>query len=116
MKSLYPVLGPGLGSSFSDALRKHRGALVGQPVLSNSHFLDDHCGYNMLCISREEIKDSSGKLDKLPFLFLHAQEEPVLHEFLNELEVEAVIIRPDRYVLASAVNQNEIKELLSIQL
>jgi 3-(3-hydroxy-phenyl)propionate hydroxylase len=116
MKSLYPVLGLGLGSNFSDSLKKHRGTIAGQPVLSNSHLLDDFCGYNTLCISREEIKGSSGKIDNLPFLCLDAQEEPILNEFLNELEVEAVIIRPDRYVLASARNENEIKKLLTIRL
>ena len=115
MKSLYPVLGPGLGSKFPDSLKKHRGTIAGQPVLSKSHLLDDFCGYNMLCISREKIKDSFGKIDKLPFLCVDAEEEPVLHEFLNELKVEAVIIRPDRYILASARNRNEIKKLLSIR-
>ena len=46
---------------------------------------------------------------------MDAQSEPALDAILSALQVNAVLVRPDRYILATAVSDAEITALASLE-
>ncbi|MEM7464531.1 MAG: bifunctional 3-(3-hydroxy-phenyl)propionate/3-hydroxycinnamic acid hydroxylase [Pseudomonadota bacterium] len=93
MESIQSSLGPGLGSG-SDPLR---GRLFPQFKLSNGLMSDDFVGTNAF-IARKNGADDS----EIGLRVLTGKREPALMAVLDKLQTDEVIVRPDRYILASA--------------
>ena len=48
-------------------------------------------------------------------VFMDAKSEPALDAILSALQVNAVLVRPDRYILATAVSDAEITALAGLE-
>ena len=120
MKSIAPKLGKGLAVQ----INKHVGTLFPQPKLRNvsEHpvLFDDHCGYAASLLISSELKGSLSneqaallnKFRKEGLCILSTASEPHLANILERLALKAVLIRPDRYILATANDSQEFQTLL----
>lgn len=100
MKSLDLGLGPGLGRTEDP----NRGKLFPQPVLDSDSRMDDVVGYAPLMVLDSECVP----LDGMPSIAtLDVCREPGLRSALEVLNASAVLVRPDRYVLASVLRSGE---------
>ena len=104
MKSLTIGLGEGLNSG------PHGGALFAQPRLADGRMMDDVAGYAATLIVdaslAAEVKAPQG------LTVLTTKDLPGASELLANLQVVAVVVRPDRYILATAANAGEIPALI----
>jgi 3-(3-hydroxy-phenyl)propionate hydroxylase len=107
MKSISPALGEADFFKFFTRTTKAAGQLLEQPFLRNGFRMDDENGYNAVLISRE-----MPQYDAFPVLSVEL-EKSVL-PLLDKLGVHSVLLRPDRYVLATAKDANETKELCDL--
>lgn len=105
MQSIAPRLGAGLAAGCSD----HTGALFPQPRLVTGHALDDLCGYRPLLITRLDMQRC---VEGAGFDVLLARDEPDVCSCLDELATDAVLVRPDRYILGTANTPDELNALL----
>jgi 3-(3-hydroxy-phenyl)propionate hydroxylase len=108
-KSILPPLGPscllpGMGQPGDPT-----GQLFPQPRLSDGRLLDDAVGYAPVLLSLEPLKGA-----RLPHL--DGQAHPEIAQALRELGVAAAILRPDRYVGASARTQADVARLARMDL
>ena len=110
LKSIVPKLGPGLGVESST----HSGNWCGQPLLQNGVRLDDHVGYRAVLLANPQLidhtKQHDGTLSELRVL--STKDEPELRSLVNSLDVQAILLRPDRYILGTAANTAELALLL----
>lgn len=111
MRSIYPILGEGVGSTLPDNMIHHRGLIVSQPKLMDSVYFDDKYGYNHIFISRVAVDINRSKDTQEPFVFITTQNESSLEELLNDLGTNAVLIRPDRHIIGTASSVKEIELL-----
>lgn len=107
MESIQSSLGPGLGSG-SDPLR---GKLFPQFKLSNGLMLDDFVGANAF-IARKNGADDT----EIGLRVLTGKREPALKTILDEMQTDEVIVRPDRYILASACKKLSANKRLKKEL
>jgi len=112
MRSIYPILGTGVGSTLPANMIRHRGLIISQPKVIDSVYFDDKYGYNHIFISRVAVDINISKDTQVPFVFITTQNVSSLEELLNDLGANAVLIRPDRYIIGTANSAKEI-ELLS---
>lgn len=111
MTSIHPLLGPGLEGGWIGP----RGLVAPQPTLNDGTRLDDHVGYNFVALMR------GGFRRALPKSLLSAMRDidivsapdlsSALEDWLDEIGAEAVMVRPDRYVLGAARNVTEMQTL-----
>jgi len=114
MASIAPALGPsGLGDLLAEKDSPHRGRLFAQPKLSDGRRLDEVIGYGPALILREQLaqKPLSEIGSKLPTIV--ASEHPELLQQLDEQSINAVLIRPDKYIAATANTAVEIARLVA---
>ena len=124
MASITPCLGEAGARCFDLPNSPQCGKLFGQPSLGQPVIktdqlkkqpsdapqkLDDCAGYRPVLIARKPLK-SAWIAGQGP-LFLDAQTHPALSAALDSLGVNAVLIRPDRYILATATSDLEISAL-----
>ncbi|MEX0347049.1 MAG: bifunctional 3-(3-hydroxy-phenyl)propionate/3-hydroxycinnamic acid hydroxylase [Rhizobiaceae bacterium] len=112
MESISPPLGDGLGSSTDP----WRGTLFPQPVLSDGKRMDDHCGYSPALIAdRKLLNDIPDGLRQRfsGICIIDASGSEAAMGWLSEAERKAVLIRPDRYVFATASTQAGLQTALS---
>lgn len=104
MESLVSELGPGLGSG------PHRGRLFGQPKLSDGRLMDDVIGYAPVLIADAGLLGDT----QIPsgLAVMSPEEELNVAGELNELGVRGVLLRPDRYIMATANNGAELRQIL----
>ena len=104
MASILPGLGPGL-SDLEDPLA---GQVFPQPRMPDGSRMDDAIGYRPALLVRQEMASSleplQPKLDAKGIVPLIAPEGSPLAEELSRLDTEAVLLRPDRYVLGIEPN------------
>ncbi len=100
MSTIKPKLGPGLGS----VKDKNRGKIFPNLNLKNN-LIDSYFDLDLLLITKEICKiNLIQKLSGEEFIFLK--------EVLNKLGSEAIIVRPDRYILSSTSNKNGIEDFV----
>lgn len=105
---------PRLGSEsplFDCPASPHTGQLFGQPALADGTLLDDTCGYAPILLHRGELSTPVPSRDAGAMAALSADGNPALIAALDELDAAAVLIRPDRYIAASARTDAEIAAL-----
>lgn len=102
IQSIAPRLGPGLAVGWTDPAQR----IAPQPTLSDGRRADDVAGYGYALFTRAGLAMPS---DCNVAVIADAAVLP----WLDELGVEAVMVRPDRYVLGAARNQAELRDLLA---
>jgi 3-(3-hydroxy-phenyl)propionate hydroxylase len=108
MRSIAPELGDSDLGGFGQSKTPHRGLVFAQPKLSDGQLMDDLIGYGPALITRVPLLKSTD------FPTLSAADNPQIVTSLDALDVNAVLVRPDRYILATAKTQQEIAELADI--
>lgn len=112
MESIAPSLGPGLSAGAG----RHRGKLFPQPRLSNAMRLDDHCGYAPILLAERSLLRGcpalAGKASDMGVTILTPEDAGDIQAELELLETKAVLMRPDRYILGTAVTGPEFASLL----
>ena len=106
MESIAPRLGQGIAT----ASRGPVGRPFPQPRLSDGRRLDDVVGYAPVLLVRDALLAGVGKPD---IATLTAAAEPAIAACLDDLGAGAVLVRPDRYVLALADTPGEVSALLA---
>ncbi len=101
MESIISTLGPGLGDT-NDPLR---GTLFPQFRLSSGTRSDDYLGYRTTLFCRDRPVSASHEFETLS-----ATNEPALGAVLDQLGVDEVIVRPDRYILSSSTKIRSITD------
>jgi 3-(3-hydroxy-phenyl)propionate hydroxylase len=109
MKSIKPALGPGLhGDGAGPA-----GELAPQPRLRDGRLLDDVVGTSPALLATGSFADglsaSERELCRQAKVVVLADEGL---DYLETLGMPAAVIRPDRYLLGTARNGNELRRLL----
>ena len=103
-----PRLGPGV--LHGDAAPV--GQPFPQPALADGRLLDAHIGNRFAVIGRaavvDGVSDETRKLWQQSDAVVMATREPVLLEWLDSHDVEAIILRPDRYILGLARTPGEL--------
>ena len=115
MKSIVPRLGVGLGAGDES----QRGGWFPQPLLSNGQLLDQTIGLNpVLLISATLFADyqRSAPNDEICIAVISVEQEPALASVLAEYGAEAVLLRPDRYLLGAANDVSQLQSLINAAL
>ncbi|PJG46527.1 MULTISPECIES: bifunctional 3-(3-hydroxy-phenyl)propionate/3-hydroxycinnamic acid hydroxylase MhpA [Sphingobium] len=105
MKSLVSELGPGPGAG------PHRGRIFGQPSLRDGVRMDDAVGYAMALVADAELAREIGSVPGLQVI--SPREAPGIEEELSRLGIRAALLRPDRYILATANSGPELNAVLA---
>jgi 3-(3-hydroxy-phenyl)propionate hydroxylase len=109
--AIKPSLGPGLGAGWTDFARQ----LAPQPRLADGTRLDDHVGYRYTALLRPAFAAAlpSALLDRLAAadVALVADDSPELQDWLRTVDAQAVLMRPDHYVLGAARTPQEMEAL-----
>jgi 3-(3-hydroxy-phenyl)propionate hydroxylase len=111
MRSIRPRLGAGPGGGCTDA----RGTVAPQPRLADGAWLDDRMGYRHALLMRPafEARLSPALIDRLSArgVVMLADDSPCCREWLDEMDAEAVLVRPDRYIHGAARDFAEMQDL-----
>lgn len=90
----------------------HTGHLFSQPTLSDGQRLDDAIGYAPVLVVRHKLPR-----DVVPAMrVLDGEAHPAFADALDEIGANAVLLRPDRYIAASAMTQTDIKAIAAMSL
>ncbi len=109
MKSIVPKLGEGLGAELACEVT---GYWFPQPRLSCGDLLDDVVGYKPVLVVRPELWKLCPDNPPIPCAVLNTVSEPELATCLDALNVSAVLLRPDRYILGGATDIEALETLL----
>lgn len=114
MQSITPRLGPGLAGGD----RALTGTLFPQPRLGDGSRLDDRAGHDFVLIVdgalwRDAPADIRALADATSMLVLDAGKHGELAAWLDAHDTKAVLVRPDRYILGTAGDTDQLGELLS---
>ena len=100
MQTIVSKLGPGLGRG------PNRGRLFGQPRLTDGELMDDSIGYAPVLACEASLAQNLISRPDLPVVT--TDDAPDLAAELTAIGARAALLRPDRYVLATA---NTLEEL-----
>lgn len=108
-----PRLGPGVLAG--------DGAVVGrpfpQPRLRDGHLLDELLGRHFAVIARpaalQAVSETMRQAATAASVMLLATQDPALLDWLDEQQVDAVVLRPDRYVMAVAPQASGLEALMA---
>ena len=107
MKSINPRLGEAKFFRFSQVSTKLAGQLFEQPFLSNGLRMDELYGYSAILISTDALDCEACPVLSVEF-------EKSISMVLDKLGVNTVLLRPDRYVLATANDTDGVKKLCNL--
>lgn len=111
MASIAPRLGDGLGAG--DPART--GILARQLMTIDGKRLDDVTGYRFVLIADgallADASISPEDVSRAGACLIDASRLPAAAEYLRELEVGAVLVRPDRYIFGAARSPQELSTL-----
>ncbi len=108
MKSIAPKIGESLKAGSSE----HRGKLFPQLRLSDSRLMDDASGYSPVLLIKEDINSYNLNLPT-GLIVISSESEKEVTACLQNMGTDAVLIRPDRYILGTAKTKEELNDLLS---
>ena len=100
MQSIKPKLGKGLGN-LKD---RNRGKTFPQFKLKNNKTLDDHFSKKGMIILSSEIKHKNLK----NYSLLKAKKLNNVSKYLKNINSKAILVRPDRFILASARSNKDV--------
>lgn len=104
-----PPLGTGLhGSAAAPAGTRSR-----QVLTSDGGKLDDRAPHAFYIMVRETICEEAERLLAGRGVLIFGDSDPAVAAYLDEISANAVIIRPDRYILSTASTPSEIADRLS---
>ena len=111
LRQLKPALGPGLSAGCS----QHRGEMFPQPKLFDGTRMDDQIGSGPALILDHGV--DFGDLAAIKIMMdsrikIIQDRSEDLKIWFNKSQVKAVLMRPDRYILGSARNGSDLKNLL----
>ena len=111
MSSIKPRLGPGLAPEWNGPARQ----IAPQPTLSDGARLDDRVGYRFAALLRPTFaaalsSETLGRLRQRGVVVV-ADDAPGHTSWLDQAGAEAVLVRPDRYVLGAARSLAELDAL-----
>jgi 3-(3-hydroxy-phenyl)propionate hydroxylase len=104
--NLSPPLGPGFHQGLGLA-----GQITAQPRLSDGRLLDDALGQGFAVVTVQAMDTSrvpAQTLNDLTALGTQWLHDPALHDWLQGLDALCVLLRPDRYVFATAQSAQEM--------
>ena len=104
MASIYPPLGPGIGSGPAAGLQ------FGQPRLPDGTRMDDLCAYRPVVVADEDL--IAGFRPSGDIARLSTKQAPLAKRHLAAVETRAVLLRPDRYVFGTAHTPGQLAELI----
>ena len=114
MSSIKPRLGPGLAAGWNGPA----GQIAPQPHLTDGTRLDDRVGYRFAALLRPDFAANlpAATLERLADreVMVVADDAPELQACLRAAGAPAVLVRPDRYVLAAARSVQELHILAAI--
>jgi len=111
MASIAPKLGAANIVTKPFHQSRHVGKLFDQFCLADNTLLDELCGYRAVLIYRNSTGSVEVKPDGGEPLSFSSVDQTVLSDLLNKWEVEAVLVRPDRYILATSSDKNDFAAL-----
>lgn len=113
MESKKPMLGPGLCAGHTAAT----GQLAPQPVLGDGRRLDEHTGYRFALITTPQFADAMPEQFRRDIaaadIAVIDDAAPALQSWLAGMAHDAVLVRPDRYVLGGANDIGDLSNLLA---
>ena len=104
MQSIKPKLGKGLGN-LKD---RNRGKTFPQFKLKNNKTLDDYFSKKGMIILSTDIKPKTSK----NHLIFKAKNLSEVSKYLKNINSKAILVRPDRFILASARSNKDFSLLL----
>ena len=111
MESIKPPLGPGLAAGWTELT----GRLAPQPLLADGTRLDERVGGRFAALLRPSFAATlpPGLLERLAGadVAVVADDASELQGWLRAVEAQAVLLRPDRYVLGAARTLQEMEAL-----
>ncbi|WP_299354385.1 bifunctional 3-(3-hydroxy-phenyl)propionate/3-hydroxycinnamic acid hydroxylase [uncultured Shimia sp.] len=110
MQTIAPPLGPHDLTGWAATETPHKGQLFCQPRLSSGSPMDDVSGYAPILILRDA--PPQGFDQSLPYVT--GVGHPEIIAALDDLETNAVLLRPDRYIAATACTEKDIATLAAI--
>lgn len=110
MASIAPPLGASDLPGLVDRATPHQGHLFNQPMLGDGTLLDDVVGYGPALVLRKPLPEDVSSVVPV----LDGETYPNLIIALDELATNAVLIRPDKYIAASAITPKEIAALATL--
>ncbi len=109
MSSIKPRLGPGLAAGWNEPA----GQIAPQPRLAGGIRLDDRVGYRFAALLCPDFaaRLPAETLDRLAARDVAIVADAATHAWLEATGAEAVLVRPDRYVLGAARTVPEMQAL-----
>ncbi len=101
-----PRLGPGVHDA-----SEHAGRAAAQPRLGRGERLDDVAGYHATLLVAPGLFEFASRL--CGTLHVVAADSQASQDYLSSLGAQAVLIRPDRYIYATAGRADELERLLA---
>lgn len=106
LKSIYPPLGPGLGSG------KNVGRQFGQPRMNDGRRMDDVAGFHPVIVADDALVAEFAPPEDVCLITTEDSWDATAH--LDALDTRAVLLRPDRYILGCAGSAEELAGLLPL--
>ncbi len=104
MRSIRPDLGPGLHGEC-----RNGGVLSRQPRLADGRRMDDAIGYRFAVLGQSRVLDAVSAETRATWSALDARVLPAVGtDWLDGLGARAAIVRPDRYLLGTADDAEEL--------
>ena len=100
MQSIKPKLGKGLGN----VRDKNRGKTFPQFKLKNNKTLDEHFSKKGMLILSSKIKSKNST----NYSLLEAKNLSNVSTYLKDINSKAILVRPDRFILASARSNKDV--------
>lgn len=106
-----PRLGPGILQGQAPPV----GQPFGQPRLTDGRLLDEHLGDHFAVIGRPNTLGTATESSKATWKAWHAvvlpSTDPTLGQWLDSHGVEAVMLRPDRYIMGMATSSTDLDNI-----
>ena len=111
LRPITPRLGPGLHGNAPPPA----GARAAQPRLADGRLLDDHVGYRYAVLAGRGLVDAlpAATRAKLENEIVLIVAEGEVAAYLADLHTDAVVIRPDRHILGTALTPSELDAVLT---